>query len=40
MAGEYKTEYKAVSITFPSYYVCKDYISIKELNDKEIKWLE
>ena len=39
MAGEYKTEYKAVSITFPSFYVCKDYVSIKELNDKEITWL-
>lgn len=39
MAGEYKTEYKPVSITFPSYYICKDYINIRELNDKEIKWM-
>lgn len=39
MAGEYKTEYKPVSITFPKFYVCKDYDSIKELKDKEITWL-
>lgn len=39
MAGDYKTEYKPVSITFPRFYVCKDYVSIRELNDKKIEWL-